>query len=378
MTGPDDQSTPRNHAPQPNSPDANRELHRRTRTLALTVSALTLAGMWAGYSWTQAHREGLQFQTADVAEALVSAAVIFAAGAALGGAVRPLRRHFPRLAAYITLAAPALALGAKAVEEATDTQIGGSAPVVLVLGVACAILVAAMFGVRLTKPRSAGARRGDRTRGPWPAWLAGIAIAVPVVLVGGTAGLAAQQATIVNEYDSRPFAHGQRNPFSDGRRTFTPAQVGLEHRYPAVAAAVNDSLVDMAEIAAQLQSRAGSERSPDDWTGLFTSWAVHQGCLAARPRVWLPVLRTQMSRHCSAFGRLAERDPAETVYRDVLGYATRRCRQLGGDTKSEPTLWLRQALPAQSPVADATARIETRVEKAVTDEACDAPARGRD
>jgi hypothetical protein len=141
---------------------------------------------------------------------------------------------------------------------------------------------------------------------------------------------------------------------------------------------VNDSSADMAEIAAQLRSQAGSERSPDDWTGLFTSWAVHQGCLAARPRVWLPVLRTEMSRHCSAFGRLAERDPAETVYRDVLGYATRRCRQLAGDTKSEPTLWLRQALPAPSPVADATARIETRAEKAVTDEACDAPARGRD
>jgi len=188
--------------------------------------------------------------------------------------VRPLRRHFPRLAAYITLAAPALALGAKAVEEATDTQIGGSAPVVDVLGVA---------------------------------------IAVPVVLVGGTAGLAAQLATIVNEYDSRPFAHGQRSPSRDGRSTFTPAKVGLEHRYPAVAAAVNASSVDMAEIAAQLRAQAGSERSPDDWTGWFTSWAVRQGCLAARPRGWLPVLRTQMSRHCSAFGRLAERDPAETV-----------------------------------------------------------------
>ena len=378
MTGPDDQPTPRNHAPQANSPDANRELHRRTRTFALTVTALTLAGVWAGYSWTQAHREGLQFKTADVAEALVSAAVAFAAGAALGGAARPLRRRFPRLAAYLTLVAPVLTLGAVAVQEATDTQVGGSAPVVDVLGVACAILVAAMLGVRLTKARPAGARRGGRAWRPWPAWLAGIAIAVPVVLVGGTAGLAAQQATIVNEYDSKPFAHGQRSPFHDGRRTFTPAQVGLEHRYPAVAAAVNDSAVDMAEIAAQLQSRAGSERSPDDWTRLFTSWTVHQGCLAAKARVWLPVLRAEMSRHCSAFGRLAKRDPAETVYRDVLAYTHRRCRQLAGDTKAEPTFWLRRALPAHSPVADATARVEAQVDKAVTDEACHAPARGRD
>ena len=155
MTGPDDQPTPRNHAPQANSPDANRELHRRTRTFALTASALTLTGVWAGYSWTQAHREGLQFQTADVAEALVSAVVAFAAGAALGGAARPLRRRFPRLAAYLTLVAPVLILGAVAVQEATDLQVGGSAPVVDVLGVACAILVAAMFGVRLTKARPA-------------------------------------------------------------------------------------------------------------------------------------------------------------------------------------------------------------------------------
>ena len=375
MTGPDDQPTPGNRAAQANSPDAHRELHRRTRIFALTVSALTLAGMWVGYSWTQAHREGLQFLTADVADALVWAAVIFATGAALGGAARPLRRRFPRLAAYVTLTAPALALGAAAVEEATDTLVGGSAPVVDVLGVACAVLVVAMFGVRLTKARPAGAGRGGRTRGPWPAWLAGIAIAVPVVLVGGTAGLAAQQATIVNEYDSSGFAHGQRSPFHDGRRTFTPAQAGLEHRYPAVAAAVSDSAVDMAEIAAQLQSRAGSERSPDDWTLFFTSWTVHQECLAAKPRVWLPVLHAEMSRHCSAFGRLAKRDPAETVYRDALAYATRRCSQLAGHTKAEPTFWLRRALPAHSPVADATARIETRVEKAVTDETCPGPGR---
>ena len=100
-----------------------------------------------------------------------------------------------------------------------------------------------------------------------------------------------------------------------------------------MAATVNDSAVDMAEIAAQLQSRAGSKRSPDDWTRLFPSWTVHQGCLAAKPRAWLPVLRTEMSRHCCAFGRLAKRDPAETVSRDVLGYATRRCRPLVGDTK---------------------------------------------
>jgi hypothetical protein len=378
MTGPDDQPSPSNHAAQASAPDASRELHRRTRILALTASALTLTGVWAGYSWTQAHREGLQFQTADVAEALVWAVVTFAAGAALGGVARPLRRRFPRLAAYLTLVVPVLILGAVAVQEATDRQVGGSAPVVDVLGVACAILVGAMFGVRLTKARPAGARRGGRARGPWPAWLAGIAIAVPVVLVGGTAGLAAQQATIVSEYDSRPFAHGQRSPLHDGRRTFTPAQVGLEHRYPAVAATVNDSAVDMAEIAAQWKSRAGSKRSPVDWTRLFPSWTCHQGCLAAKPQVWLPVLRTEMSRHCSAFGRIAGRDPAETVYRDVLAYTTRRCRQLAGDTKAEPTLWLRRALPAHSPVADATARIETRVEKAVTDETCDAGARNRD
>ena len=246
-----------------------------------------------------------------------------------------------------------------------------------VLSAACAILVAAMVGVRLTKARPAGARRGGSARGAWTAWLAGIAIAVPVVLVGGTAGLVAQQATIVNEYDSKPFARGQRSPLHDGRRTFTPAQVGLEYRYPAVAAAMYDSTADMAEIAAQLQSRAGSERSPDDWTKLFTSWTVHQSCLEAKPRVWLPVLRAEMSRHCNAFGRLATRDPAETVYRDVLGYTDRRCRQLAGDAKATPTWWLRQALPPHSAVADATARIETRVEKAVTDETCHAPARGR-
>ena len=118
--------------------------------------------MWAGYSWTQAHREGLQFQTADVAEALVSAVVIFAAGAALGGAVRPLRRRSPRLAAYVTLAAPVLALGAIAVQEATDTQVGGSVPVVDVLGVACAWAC---------EPRSAGAP----TRGPDPGAMAELA-----------------------------------------------------------------------------------------------------------------------------------------------------------------------------------------------------------
>lgn len=370
MTAPDDPPTPQNHAAEANSPDANRELHRRTRILALTVSALTLAGLWAGYSWTQAHRDGLQFQTADVAEALMSAAVAFAAGAALGGAARPLRRRFPRLAAYLTLIAPGLIIGAVAVQEATDTQVGGSAPVVDVLGVACAILVAAMFGVRLMKPRPAGARRSGWARRPGPAWLAGLAIAVPVVLVGGTAGLTARQAMIVQEYDFGGFAHGQRSAFHDGRRTFRPAQAGLEHRYPVVAAAVNDSAVDLAEIAAQLQARAGSERGNDDWTGLFTSWTVHQECLAAKPRVWLPVLRAEMSRHCSAFGRLAKRDPAETVYRDVLRYATQRCRQLARDTRAEPTFWLRRALPAHSPVADATLRIETRVEKAVTDEAC--------
>ena len=84
-----------------------------------------------------------------------------------------------------------------------------------------------------------------------------------------------------------------------------------------------------------------------------------------------------MARQCNSFGLLATRDPAETVYRDVLGYTDRRCRQLAGDTKATPTLWLRQALPAHSAVADATARIETRVEKAVTDETCDAPAGGR-
>ena len=79
----------KDHAAQANSADANRELHRRTRTLALTVSALTLAATWAGYSWAQAHREGLLFRTEDVALALVSSAVLFAASAALGGAARP-------------------------------------------------------------------------------------------------------------------------------------------------------------------------------------------------------------------------------------------------------------------------------------------------
>ncbi len=369
MTSPPRRITPR----RPARIGAGRELHRRTRTIALTASALTLTAVWVGYSWTQAHREGLLFQTADVAEELLSAVLVFAAGAVLGGAARPVRRRLPRLAAYLTLVVPVLMLAARAVQEATDTQVGGSGPGVDVLGVGCAILVAAMFRVRLTRALPAGAQRGGWSRGPWPAWLAGIAITVPVVLVGGTAGLAAHQAMIVNEYDFTPLVHGPPSASHDARRTFAPAQYDLEHRYPAVAAAVDDSAADMAEIAAQLQSRAGSERSPDDWTDLFSSWSVHQRCMAAKAQVWLPVLHTEMSRHCDTFGRLAQRDPAETVYRDVLGYAIRRCRQLAGDTRAEPTFWLRQALPAHTPVADATARIDARVEKAVTDETCDRP-----
>ena len=369
------ENAPKDHAAQANSADANRELHRRTRTLALTVSALTLAATWAGYSWAQAHREGLLFRTEDLALALVSSAVLFAAGAALGGAARPVRRRHPRLAAYVTLLVSVLGLGATAVDEATDTQVLAAAPVVDVLGLACAVLLAALFWVRLTKTPPTGTPCGGWSRGPWPAWLAGIAIVVPVMLVGGTAGLAAHQATIVNDF--KPVADGELSP-GDRRPTFTPAQDALEHRYPEVAAAVNHSAVDMVTIAAQLQSRAGTERGPDDWTESFTFWDVHQRCLEAKARVWLPLLHGEMSRHCDAFGRFADRDPAETVYRDVWWYANRRCAQLTGDSGAEPTFWLRQTLPADSPVTDPVARIEARAAKAVTDETCAAATKGRD
>ena len=123
----------------------------------------------------------------------------------------------------------------------------------------------------------------------------------------GTAGLAAHQATIVNDF--KPVADGELSP-GDRRPTFTPAQDTLEHRYPEVAAAVNHSAVDMVTIAAQLQSRAGTERGPDDWTESFTFWDVHQRCLEAKARVRLPLLHGEMSRHCDAFGRFAGPRPS--------------------------------------------------------------------
>ena len=342
---------------------------------ALTVSALTLAAMWAGYSWAQAHREGLLFRTEDVALALVSAAVLFAAGAALGGAARPVRRRYPRLAAYVTLLVSVLGLGATAVEEATDTQVLGSAPVVDVLGLACAVLLAALFWVRLTKARPTGTPCGGWTRGPWPAWLAGIAIVVPVMLVGGTAGLAAHQATIVND-TLKPFADGELSP-GDGRPTFTPAQDALEHRYPEVAAAVNHSAVDMVTIAAQLQSRAGTERSPDDWTVSFTFWAVHQRCLEAKARVWLPCCTVRClgtaTRSAGLLTATRQRRSTETSSGTPTGAAPAR-RRLGGRAHllAPPDASGRLACRGSA------ARIEARAAKAVTDETCDAATKGRD
>ena len=282
-----DENAPKDHAAQDNTADANRELHRRTRTRALTVSALTLAATWAGYSWAQAHREGLLFRTEDVALALVSSAVLFAAGAALGGAARPVRRRHPRLAAYVTLLVPVVGLGATAANEATDTQVLAAGPVVDVLSLACAVLLAALFWVRLTKARAMGTPSGGWTRGPWPAWLAGIAIVAPVMLVGGTAGLAAHQATIVRDFE--PVADGEVSS-GDGRPGFTPAEDAVEHRYPEVAAAVNHSARDMVTIAAQLQSRAGTERGPRDWTESFTTGDVHEPFLDAPAPVLLPLL----------------------------------------------------------------------------------------
>ena len=97
----------------------------------------------------------------------------------------------------------------------------------------------------------------------------------------------------------------------------------------------------------------------------------------ALSRAWLPVLHREMSRHCDAFGQNAERDPAETVSRDVLRYADQRCARLAGRTGADPTFLLRRALPADSPVADATARIESRAKRAVTVETCRAAPGGR-